>query len=124
MPDSDVSIAAVHRQLGELTGLVKAMTRELERDREEAREGRARLYARVEQIDKDLALTSQIAVQARDKVAAVEKTVIDDVKPQTDKIRNMGLKGGGALAAIALVAGLGGGPAFAAVASFFEKITK
>lgn len=142
MPDQPTSLDNIYSRLGELTGLVKGLTGELQRDRElarqreeriadelkndreEAREGRARLYARIESLDKDLGITNQIAVQARDKAAAVEKTVLDDVKPQTDKIRNLGIKGGGIIAALALVGGLGGSQAAAAVSTFIEKLMK
>lgn len=128
-------LRSLEMQIGKLTGSVEALIRELDRDRREAQEGRQRLYTRLEKgedeasarfdrVEAEIKVVSSVASQARDVAAAVSKTVTDDVKPQTDKIKNLGLKGGGILTGVALVAGLGSGPAWAAVTNFFTNLTK
>ncbi len=54
----------------------------------------------------------------------VEETLLKDVKPQTDKLKNLGVKGGGFLAGAALIGGLAAQPAWTAIANAFEKVFK
>jgi hypothetical protein len=124
MAEEHSPLGSIDRQLGEVSAMLRSLHRELERDRQEAREGRARLYGKVEDLDKELSVTSAIAVQARDKVTSVEKLINDELKPQTDKIKNLGIKGTGFMAALALIGGIGGNQAMAAVSALITSITK
>lgn len=115
---------SIERALGELQGGVAAILRQLEVERSDARESRARVYERVERLEHSIAITGQIAAQARDETSALHKVVHEDVKPQTDRIRNVGLKGGGFLAGAALVGGLVSQPVFSAMADAITKVFK
>lgn len=140
MPDDSADsprgqLASIERTLGDIQGSMRSILREMERDRLDSTAGRQRLYERmekveteiqerVEKVEKNLEIVSGVATQARDLASSITKTVTDEVKPQTDKIKALGLKGGGILAGMALMGGLGAGPAWAAVSSFFSNITK
>ena len=113
-----------HSWLGELKGNVKSILRQMQQEREDAKDSRARVYDRVERVEESVTIAGQVAAQARDKANAIEKLVSDEVKPQTDKLRLLGLKGGGFLAGAAMMGGLVAQPFWTAIASAFEKITK
>lgn len=117
-------LANIERALGEIQGTVKAIQNDMVRDRQEAKEDRQRTYERVEKVEESVGIAGQTAAQARDKANAVEKLVAEEVKPQTDKIKHLGLKGGGFLAGAAMVGGLVSGPIWTNIASAFEKLTK
>lgn len=121
MPDQ---LANIERALGELRGDVRAILRQMEQEREDAKDSRARVYERVERVEQSVTIAGQIAAQARDKATAVEKTVTDEVKPQTDKLKNLGVKGGGFLAGAALVGGFAAQPVWAAIGTAFDKLFK
>lgn len=120
---ANIDLSTVHQQLGELRGDVKAILRSMEQERQDARDARARVYERVERVEKSVAIAGQVAAQARDKADIVEKTILEDVKPQTDRLKNLGVKGSGVLAGAALVGGLTP-PVYAAVADALGKIFK
>lgn len=117
-------LANIERALGEIQGTVKAIQNDMVRDRQESKEARQRTYERVEKVEESVGIAGQTAAQARDKADAVEKLVAEEVKPQTDKIKHLGLKGGGFLAGAAMVGGLVSGPIWTNIASAFEKLTK
>ena len=121
---ADPDLNTIHNQLGELRGDVKSILRQMQQEREDAKDSRARVYERVERVEESVTIAGQVAAQAMDKAMAVEKTIADDVKPQTDKLKNLGIKGGGFLAGAAMVGGLAAQPFWTAIASAFEKITK
>ena len=120
---TDNQLSNIERSLGELRGDVRAILREIERDRQDSKESRKRVYDRVERVEESVEIAGQVAAQARDKAEAVSKIVTDEVKPQTDKLKNLGLKGGGFLAGAAMVGGLVSAPLFGSIASAIEKIT-
>lgn len=115
-------LSKIERDIGELRGDVRAMLREMERDRADSKESRARAYERVERAEETAAIAGQVAAQARDVADGVSKLVKEEIKPQTDKLKNLGLKGGGFLTGAAMVGGLASGPMWASVASALEKI--
>ena len=121
---SDPQLSSIERSLGELRGDVRSLLRELERDRVQSRESRGRLYERIEKIEADVKIVGAVASQARDKADATAKTLAEEVKPQTDKIKALGIKGGGFLAGAALIGGLASAPAWAAIADAFQKMIK
>lgn len=135
MPDQYDNI---QRTLGELRGDVKAILREMERDRNDSREARRVMYERIERVEESVVMTGQVAAQARDKIKEVEtladdtkdkltaldNVVTKDMKPQTDRLKNIGLKGGGFLAGAALVGGFAAQPVWAAVANALDKVFK
>lgn len=108
--------------VGELRGDVKALLREVERERKDSQESRSRVYERIEHVEKTAVLAGQVAAQARDVAEGVSKLVAEEVKPQTDKLKHLGLKGGGFLTGAALVGGLASQPLLTSIASAFEKV--
>lgn len=121
---SDPQLSSIERSIGELRGDVRAILRQIEQEREDAKDSRARVYERVERVEESVTITGQIAAQARDKANAVEATLANDVKPQTDRLKLIGLKGGAFLAGASLVGGFAVQPVFAAMASAVEKFFK
>lgn len=121
---ADPDLHSIHSQLGELRGDVKAILRQMEQEHDDAKESRARVYERVERAEESTRIAGKVAAQARDMAASLGKTVIEEIKPQTDKLRNLGVKGGGFLAGAAMVGGLAAQPFWTAIASAFDKITK
>jgi protein subunit release factor B len=117
-------LSNIERAIGELRGDVRAILRQMEQEREDAKDSRARVYERVERVEQSVTIAGQIAAQARDKATAVETTVTNEVKPQTDKLKNLGVKGGGFLAGAALVGGFAAQPVWAAIANAFDKLFK
>ena len=123
MADGD-QLSQIHSQLGELRGDVKSILRQMSQDREDGKDSRARVYERVERIEESVTIAGQVAAQARDKAKALEALVVEEVKPQTDKLRNLGVKGGGFLAGAALVGGFVAQPFWTIVASAVDKFSK
>lgn len=121
---SDNQLSNIERSLGELRGDVRAILREIERDRQDSKESRKRVYDRVERVEESVEIAGQVAAQARDRSEANARTIKEEILPQTNRIKAMGIKGGGFLAGAALVGGLASQPAVAAVVSFIEKFTK
>jgi predicted nucleic acid-binding Zn-ribbon protein len=121
MPDQ---LSNIERSIGELRGDVRAILRQMELEREDAKDSRARVYERVERVENSVAITGQIAAQARDKANAVETTLTNDVKPQTDRLKLLGVKGGAFIAGASLLGGFVAQPFFTTVAAAFEKIFK
>lgn len=121
---SDPQLSNIERSIGELRGDVRAILRQMEQEREDAKDSRVRIYERVERVEESVTIAGQVAAQARDKANAVEKTIQDDVKPQTDRLKMLGLKGGAFLAGASLVGGFAAQPVFAAVTGVIEKIFK
>lgn len=115
-------LSKIERDIGELRGDVRSMLREMERDRVESKESRQRAYERVERAEETAAIAGQVAAQARDVADGVSKLVKEEIKPQTDKLKNLGVKGGGFLAGAAMVGGLASGPIWTTVISGLEKI--
>lgn len=116
--------AKISSELGELRGDVRAVLRELERDRSESREARARIYQRVEAVENKIVAVAEVAEEARDKVNSVDKVVSEDIKPQTDKFKRIGIRGGGFLAGAAMVGGAAAGPVWSQLKAFADAIFK
>ena len=124
-------LSNIERALGEVQGTMKSILREMEREREDASKARARMYKRIEEVDAKVekveetaVLAGQVAAQARDANIATTKLVTDDIKPQTDKLKSLGIKGTSFFAGAALVGGLVSAPLFTSIASAFEKVFK
>lgn len=108
----------IMRILGRLEEGQERQRADFETEQQHTRESRERTYEKLEKIDVDVSIVGKVAAQARDKADAVEKIVVDDVKPVTDEIKQMKLRGLGALWAIGLLA-----TAFGfSVASFGEGV--
>lgn len=120
----DPTLGGIQRALGELRGDVKAILRQMAQEREDAKDSRIRVYERVERVEESVTIAGQVAAQARDKANAVEAVVTKEVLPQTNRLKMIGIKGGGFLAGAAMVGGLAAQPFWTAIASAFEKITK
>lgn len=121
---TDSQLANIERALGEIQGTVKAIQNEMVRDRQDAKEARQRTYERIEKVEESVGIAGKVAAQARDNADAVAKVVTEEVKPQTDKIKHLGIKGGGFLAGAAMVGGLVSAPLWTHIASAFDKLTK
>lgn len=120
----DPTLGGIQRALGELRGDVKAILRQMAQERDDAKDSRQRVYERVERVEESVTIAGQVAAQARDKANAVEAVVTKEVLPQTNRLKMIGIKGGGFLAGAAMVGGLAAQPFWTAIASAFEKITK
>lgn len=121
---SDPQLSNIERSIGELRGDVRAILRQFEQEREDAKDSRARIYERVERVEQSATLAGQVAAQARDKVTLVEATLTNDVKPQTDRLKMLGVKGGAFIAGASLLGGYAAQPFFSSIAAAFEKIFK
>lgn len=105
----------IMRILGRLEEGQERQRADFETEQEHTREARQRTYEKLEKIDVDVSIVGKVAAQARqeaadarDKAAAVEKVVVEDVKPTTDEIKRMRQRGIGALWAVGVVATLFG----------------
>ena len=116
-------LAGIERALGSVQGTLDALVKEIARDRDEALDCRSRLYARVEKAEETTVIASQVAVQAREEIKDLKAVVYEDMKPQTDRLKNVGLKASGFLAAAVLFGGLSQS-AFAHVVDVIGKIFK
>lgn len=56
-------------------------------EKDHSAESRERVHLKLEKIEEHVLIVGQVAAQARDKVDAVERMVVDDVKPVTDEIK-------------------------------------
>lgn len=121
---NDGQSANIERLIGEVLNETKSLRRDFERDRIDAKESRTRVYDRVQRLEESIEITAKVAAQAREASTKNTKTIDEDIKPQTDKLKNIGAKGGSFLAGAALVGGLASAPFFQAVASAVEKLTK
>lgn len=117
-------LANIERAIGELRGDVRAILRQLEQDRDDAKDSRVLIYERVERVEQSVTIAGQVAAQARDMATAVQHVVNNEVKPQTDRLKNLGVKGGGFLAGAALIGGLAAQPFWSTIVSAFDKVFK
>lgn len=122
-------ITDLSKSLGELSGDTKAILRQLDREREDSMEDRARVYRRVEKVEEDVKISAEIAVQARDKTAILNtktddlnKLVTEEIKPQTDKLKNVTLKAGAFLSGVILMGTIVVQPIFELVTKTIHKI--
>lgn len=122
MNSTQLQLAKIERDIGELRGDVRSVLRELERDRMDSKESRSRMYDRIERSEETAAISGKVAAQARDVASDVDKLVRDEIKPQTDKLKNLGIKGGGFLTGAAMVGGLASAPLWSTAASALEKL--
>lgn len=120
---SDNQLANIERSLGNVEGTLNALVKEIARDREDAAESRARIYPRVEHAEETTAVAGTIAAQARDKVDALSRVIHEDMKPQTDRLKNLWRRGSGFLAAAALLGGMSQ-PAFATIVKAIGEFLK
>lgn len=100
MADND----EIMRILGRLEEGQERMRADFDAEKLTTRESRLRTYGKLEKIEEDVAIVGTVAAQARDKADAVEKVVVDDVKPITDDVKRMRLMGMGAIAVIGFAA--------------------
>lgn len=105
--------------IGEIVGTLKAMEKRMDRD--EA--ARGALYERIEKVEVDIGIVGQVAAQARDVADTAAETLKKEVVPQTNKIKALGLKGGGFLAGAAFIGGLGSAPLWSGLAAAIAKVT-
>jgi phage-related minor tail protein len=124
-------MSQIERTLGELSGGIKSVLRELDGLREERREDVLAAAERVNKIEGDLTIVGKIASQARDvadgavkDVASLNKLIIDDIKPQTDNIQKLSLKGMGFMVGIAFGGGALSTPVLGAIGSALDKLLK
>lgn len=79
----------IMRALGRLEEGVDRLRADFTDEKEHSAESRGRMHAKLEKIEKDVRIVGQVAAMARDKGNAVEKLVVDDVKPATDDFKRM-----------------------------------
>lgn len=130
-PPSMTQMNAISETLGEVQGGVKAILRELDALKVERREDVLATSTRMDRLESDVNIVGQTAAQARDTAKAASKEVEDlkqvvynDIKPQTDNIKRLGLKGMGFLTGVAFLGGFLGNPALAAFKQAIDKFLK
>ncbi|AVX04363.1 hypothetical protein MXMO3_01838 [Maritalea myrionectae] len=114
----------IERLLGELLNETRSLRRDFERDRVDAKESRTRVYNRVERLEESIEITAKVAAQAREASQKNTSTIDKEIKPQTDRLKNLGVKGGGFLAGAALMGGLVSAPIVQAVVAALEKLSR
>ena len=131
MPPPMSQMNAISQTLGEVQGGVKAILRELDALKVERREDVLATSNRMDRLESDVNIVGQTAAQARDTAKAASKEVEDlksvvhnDIKPQTDNIKRLGLKGMGFLTGVAFLGGFLGNPALAAFGQAIDKFLK
>lgn len=108
---TEEALREIMRALGRLEQGQDRQRGDFESEKLATRESRLRSYTQLEKIEEDVGIVGKVAAQARDEAstarseaAAVKKLVDDDVKPVTDEIKQMKLRGIGALWAIGILA--------------------
>ncbi len=102
-------LADIQRTLGALL----SDSKRADEDRKLANEHRARIHERIDELredmndrfrhtDENIAITGQIAAQARGEAQALQKVVVEEIKPQTDDFKKMRTVGSGFMMAVAL----------------------
>lgn len=98
----------IMRALGRLEEGQTRLWQEVAEEKEHSNESRGRMHAKLERIEENVRIVGDVAAQARDAVAEVTKTVVEDVKPQTDDYKRVRAIGKGTIWAVGIVAaGLG-----------------
>lgn len=138
MPPTGSQMSSLERTLGEVQGGVKAILRELDSLKVERREDVLATSTRMDRIETDLNIVGQTAAQARNtatdaahaasaatkELTDLKNVVHNDIKPQTDNIKRLGLKGMGFLTGVAFLGGFLGNPALAAFGQAIDKFLK
>lgn len=131
MPPTISQMSAIERSLGEVTGGIKSILRELDALKVERREDVDAQSVRMDRLETDLNIVGQTAAQARDtadkaksEVLELKETVHNDIKPQTDNLKRISLKAMGFLTAVAFLGGVLGNPALAAFGAALDKFLK
>lgn len=124
--NNDVSV-----ELGEIKGMAVAILRELDQAREDRKERDEAIDHRLTHFDTSLNIAAAVASQARDKAGvlegkftALENTITNDIKPETDKLKRLTLKGIGFIAGAVLVANIAATPVWAAISGTLTEISK
>lgn len=138
MPPTTNQIADILRSLGSVEGGIVSILRELDSLKVERREDVASSNTRMDRIEADIGIVGATAAQARDlansakaeaavtksEAAELKTVILEDIKPQTDNIKRLGLKGMGFLAGVAFLGGFLGNPALAAFGQAIDKFLK
>lgn len=104
-----------------------------EEDRKQASEHRTKVHDRIDELreemnlrfgrtEESIAISGQIAAQARDQAASLKRTIDEEIKPQTEDYRRMRTMGSGFMLAVALAAGTLGIKFSDAVTAFFTSL--
>lgn len=124
-------LAGIERALGELTGGVSAILREIDSLKAERREDVLAASSRMDRLESDIQIVGATAAQARDvadkakvKAESVETIVLREVKPETDKIKSISWKAFGFIAGISIASGAIASPVLSAIASTITNLTK
>lgn len=118
-------------EIGEIKGMAIAILRELDQAREDRKERDDAIDSRLTHFDSSLNIAAQVASQARDKAGKLEEkftnlenTITNDIKPETDKLKRLTLKGVGFIAGAVLVANIAATPVWAAISGTLTEIGK
>lgn len=124
MAERPTSLESIHHKLGELSGDVKAILRQMELERSNAKESRRVIYERIEKVEEIATIAGKVAGLAKEKADTTSKIIVEEVKPQTDKLKALGVKTVGFLTGAGMVGGLAAQPAWAALVNAIDKLTK
>jgi hypothetical protein len=111
--------AILHRileKLGSIEAGQNQLRSDFDRERDRSRESRGDLHEKVDAVGDRLShlettvqVAGQVTAQARERIAAMEETLTDDVKPTVDEFKRMKLIGWSVVSIVGL-----GGTAFGA----------
>ena len=107
------------RLLGELSGKVDSLSRQLDNNEKNARGRWSNVYNRFDEQDKVLTGIVTAARDTNEEVRYLKDTITKDVKPVTDEVRQWKLMGMGALA----VTGVGAASIGAALLWVWQNLT-
>lgn len=138
MPPTNNQIADILHSLGSVEGGIVSILRELDSLKVERREDVASSNTRMDHIEADIGIVGATAAQAIDlansakaeaavakgEAADLKTVILEDIKPQTDNIKRLGLKGMGFLTGVAFLGGFLGNPALTAFGQAIDKFLK
>ena len=116
-------LSDIERALGELRGDVRSILRQLVQERDDDKVIRSDMSERIGRVEVNVATASKVAAQALDVASGTERILNQEVRPQTDKLKNISLKAIGFLAGAGLLGGATATPVWSAIANVLGKLS-
>ncbi len=132
-PNSDMTaqIGQIQQTLGEVSGGMRAILRELDNMRSERRQHDIDTDSRMDKIEGDIHVIAQVSRDAHQSASAAmvktesfEHMVLTEIKPETDKIKNFNWRIMGFLAGISIAGSLVASPVLAAIGDVIHEFIK
>ncbi len=106
------------RILGRVEEGIERLRADFEEEKQDTKDSRGRMHAKLEKIEEDVGIVGQVAAQARTVGTELQRLIDEDVKPATDDYKRVRAIGRGTLWAVGLAAGGAG----VTIASFGETV--